>query len=175
VSKSLSKGEWKCPPLSETLTEPALIGTWQSRHGSWATDTIILREDGTYKQVYYSQPNDYYYESTWNEWWLEHRASGGLYLHLDGMRYCLSTDEVCRKEGGGGGNWTYYDRCEGRSIPMDGQVILTITGVEGIRFPGIDLAPGGIVLWYLRSDPDTTDDFFLLQEQTAYRPVFDDE
>ncbi len=91
-------GEWNCPPLPQTFKESDLVGTWQSRHGSWATDTIILRQDGTYKQVYYSRPNDYYYESTWNEWWLEHRASGGLYLHLDDMRYCLSTDELCRAE-----------------------------------------------------------------------------
>jgi hypothetical protein len=164
ISEPPSRGEWKCPPLPETFTEAALIGTWQSRHGSWATDTIILRGDGTYQQVYHSRPNDYYYESTGNEWWLERRASGGLYLHLDNMRYCLSTDELCRKEDGGGGDWTYYDRCEGRSIPMGGQVILTVTGVEGIRFPGIDSAPRGIVLWYLRTEPDRGDRFFLLQE-----------
>lgn len=159
-----SRGEWRCSPLPEAFTESALIGTWQSRHGSWATDTITLREDGTYRQAYYSRPNDYYYESAWDEWWLEHRASGGLYVHLEGMQYCLSTDELCKQDAGGGGDWTYYDRCEGRNVSMSDEVILVVTGTEGVRHPGIESTPASVVLWYLRSDADTTDNFFLLQK-----------
>jgi hypothetical protein len=158
------KVEWRCRPLPETFQESDLVGTWQSRHGDWATDTITLRENGTYQQTYYSQPDSYYYESPWNRWWVEYRPSGGLYLHLEEMRYCLFTDEVCKREGGGGGDWPYYDPCEDRSIrTMGNEVILTVRGTEGFRYPGIGSVPRGIMLWYMRTSVDTTDHFFVLQ------------
>jgi hypothetical protein len=155
---------WRCPPLPEAFEESDLVGIWHSRYDSESTDTITLREDGTYQQVY-CQKDGYSYESPWNRWYLENRPSGGLYLHLEGMHYCLSTDEVCKREEGGGGDWSYYDRCEGRLIwTMDKEVILAVTGDKGFRYPGIESVPRGVILWHMRGDVDSADNFFILQE-----------
>ena len=157
--------EWRCPSVPETFEKTDLIGIWQSRyHTGSVTDTLILRGDGTYQQIYDNQLADYYYTSPWNEWYVEYRSSGGLYLHLEGMRYCLSTTETCMREGGGGGDWPYYDSCEGRTIwTMDNEVILAITGVGESRYPGVESVPRGILLWHMRSSA-YGDNVFILQE-----------
>jgi hypothetical protein len=157
--------KWRCPSVPETFEETDLIGTWQSRyHTGSVTDTLILRGDGTYQQIYDDQLANYYYTSPWNRWYVEHRSSGGLYLHLEGMHYCLSTDEICRREGGGGGDWSYYDRCEGQTIwTMGDEVILAITGIGDSRFPGVKSAPRGVLLWHMKSS-DYGDRVFILQE-----------
>lgn len=156
--------DWRCSPLPDTFDQTDLVGTWTSKRGNLSTDTIVIHEDGTFRQTFHRRANNYFYESPWNRWWLERKTSGGVYLHLEGMHYCISTDEMCEREGGGGGNWTFYDKCEGRSVSMVNEVILVVTGTEGVRYPGIELAPRGIMLRYLRSDPDTTDHFFFLEE-----------
>ena len=160
-----SKEDWRCSPLPETFQESDLVGTWQARYFPRAvTDTLTLREDGTYQQVYQDDLANYYYTSPWNRWYAEHRPSGGLYLHLEGMRYCLGTNEVCRRQGGGGGSHPYYDFCEDRSIRnMGNEVILAVTG----RFEGIPWAespPRGILLQHMRFNPAGIDNFFILQE-----------
>jgi hypothetical protein len=72
------------PP--STSKESDLVGTWQTKYPGERIDTITLRADGTYKQVY-RQPDGYTYESPWNRWYLEYRDSGWIYVHLEGMRY----------------------------------------------------------------------------------------
>lgn len=154
---------WRCPSLPEKFKEADLVGTWHSRYNSVSNDTIILQADGTYKQVY-RRTNGYSYESSWNRWHLEQTPEGGAYLHLKGMHYCLSIDEVCKREGGGGGDWPYYDPCVGHSIRMDDEVILALTGDEGFRYPGVESVPRGIILWHMKSDADSADNFFILEE-----------
>lgn len=154
---------WRCPPLPETFEESDLIGTWYSRYNSLSNDTITLQADGTYKQVY-RETNGYTFESPLNRWYLEHRPDGGTYLHLVKMHYCLSIEEVCKREEGGGGNWPYYDSCVDHSIKMVNEVILAVTGDEGFRYPGIQSVPRGIILWHMKSDADNADKFFILQD-----------
>lgn len=33
---------WRCPSLPQNFDEAELVGTWMSRHGSWATNELIL-------------------------------------------------------------------------------------------------------------------------------------
>lgn len=155
---------WYCPPVPESFGETDLIGTWQARYfpGS-VTDTLILREDGTYRQVFEDDLAGYYCTRL-GKWYLEHRASGGLYLHLEGMLYRLEIDEPCDKESGGGGNWHYYDPCERQAVRMGGEVILAVTGLGDFRYPGIVTVPRGILLWHMRTEPEASDEFFILQE-----------
>jgi len=128
------------------------------------TDTLILREDGTYQQVYENNLANYYYTGPWNRWYVEYRPSGGLYLHLEWMHYCLNGDAVCRGKGGGGYG-PYYDVCEDRSIrDMGDEVILAVAGTEGFRYPGIESVPRGIILVHMRSGSDVPDNFFILRE-----------
>lgn len=152
------------PP--EGFQQADLYGTWQAKYGGEprTTDTIILREDGTYQQLYYLATTGYRYESPWYQWTLEPRPSGRLYLHLRNMRYCLMTDEVCALEGGGTGNALLYDPGEGGSIEMAGEVVLLVAGVEGIKYPNIEDVPKGIILVHMRPEIDRANTFFTLQE-----------
>lgn len=145
---------WRCPPLPETFQESDLIGVWQTEYvPGLDTDTLVLKEDGTYAQWFVCEkcePEGYSVESS-GRWWLEYRASGGLYLHLEGMHRCDVADEICRRESGGGGDGSYWDFCEGRTLEMPDEVILVVTGVpeRGTRIP----ASRGIWLWHMAFEP----------------------
>ena len=41
-----------CPSLPSTFTNADLIGTWVARYGLDNSDTLTIRSDGTYRQVY---------------------------------------------------------------------------------------------------------------------------
>jgi hypothetical protein len=147
------------PP--STLKEFDLVGTWQAKYGVERIDTITLREDGTYKQVY-RQPDGYFYESPWNRWYLEYRPSGWIYVHLEGMRYYKEEVELAESGGRwpttmpkvGGEPMLFYDPGEDRDIEMLDKVIL--------RVAGLDSVPRGIVLAHLLAFPDTSGSIFTL-------------
>jgi hypothetical protein len=147
------------PP--ETLQESDIVGTWIAKYGSAATDTLILKEDGTYKQIYNNSITDYHYESDWQKWWLEHRESGIPHLHMEKMRKCDGISERCRREGGGGDDILWFDFCEHRMIAMRGEIILLVVSVPSNYF---DQPPRGILLRQLSGDPDTVGGTFKLQE-----------
>jgi hypothetical protein len=159
-------GGWKCEPLPTGFDELDLVGTWRSvYYPRLITDTLILREDGTYRQIYDNNRTDRYIETPWNRWYVEYGPEGGAYLHLVGMHYCLSTGDRCAQAGGGGR--PYYDRCQGRLVSnMGREVILIIEGSEGFKSPDprIESVPRGILLWHLRSSAESPDKFFILQE-----------
>ncbi len=127
----------RCPPLPETFKESDLIGTWVASYIIYSTDTLFIRENGTYKQVF--EDNDpetnyhYHYESDWQEWWIEYRESGYLRLHLKGMRRFDSGDsEIFNRVNGGLGPedpWA-IDTCEYVKVPMQDEVVLIVTGVS---------------------------------------------
>jgi hypothetical protein len=89
--------------LPEGFEESDLVGTWQALYDGDArtTDTIILREDGTYQQIYHRYTDNYRLETPWQRWYVETRPSGKLYVHLEGMHYCILTEDVCALERGG--------------------------------------------------------------------------
>jgi hypothetical protein len=137
------------------------VGTWVARYGGDSTDTLIIKEDGTYRQIFDDPISDYYYEGDWQAWWLELRESGIPHLHMEGMRKCDGTSEDCRREGGGGGDWLWFDFCEHRVTPMRGEVILLVVGVPSNYF---EPPLRGILLRQLSADPDTVGGTFQLQE-----------
>ena len=67
--------------------ESDLVGTWEVHYMEWGTDTLVLRADRTFKQVYQDRTDDYSFETPWNEWWLETMRDGAVRLHLEGARY----------------------------------------------------------------------------------------
>jgi len=76
------------PPA--TLQELDLVGTWEADYGSWlGIDTLILREDGTFKQIYENRGESYTFETPWNKWRLERFPDGRIWVHLKGARYFL--------------------------------------------------------------------------------------
>src|SRR5512143_1091071 len=76
-----------CPALPENFKESDLIGTWTASY-TLDTDTLVLREDGKYKQIYDNPKADFHFESDWQTWWVEYRDVGYLWLHMEGMRRC---------------------------------------------------------------------------------------
>jgi hypothetical protein len=149
-----------CPPLPDEFQESDLYGTWSAEYGA-ATDVIEIREDGTYRQMYIRHSDGYEFENSGNQWWLESRDSGGLYLHLEGMRRCDSSDQTCYDLSGGGGGRAYWDFCEDRLVTMPDEVIVMVTGVAD----GHPSAPRGIWLWHMAASRETSAYHFVLQEQ----------
>jgi hypothetical protein len=149
-----------CPPLPEEFRESDLYGMWSAEYGA-ATDVIEIREDGTYRQMYTRHSDGYAFENSWNQWWLESRVSSGLYLHLEGMRRCDSSDETCYDLSGGGGDWAYWDFCEDRLVTMPNEVTVMVTGVPD----GHPSAPRGIWLWHMAFSRESGAYHFVLQEE----------
>jgi len=153
-------GVWRCSPLPETFQKSHLVGVWRANYGG-STDILIIRADGTYKQIYFcegcNEMEGYYFESSWNRWWLEQRPSGGLYLHLEGMRRCDNLDGQCIR-GNGGWDFLYLDFCENRpGVEMPGEVILMVTGT------GNRPAPRGIELWHMAVSVESGASYFELE------------
>jgi len=158
------EGEWHCRSLPDAFQESDLIGTWQAEYGVGTdADIIVLRQNGTYDQIYtcYVCEPSISFENLGNQWWLEHRASGGIYLHLEGMRRCNFTDELCLQEGGGGGNRFYWDYCEDRGVKMPGEVVLMVIGTAEDEKD----IPLGIKLAHMPPSPDSTPFYFIFQEE----------
>lgn len=88
---------YDAPPSD--FEESDLVGTWEARYMEWGIDTVVLRADGTFKQVYQDRTMDYRFETPWNEWWLETMGDGAVRLHLEGGRYY--PDDILIAELGG--------------------------------------------------------------------------
>ena len=82
----------------KAFTSDELVGTWQAKYENFwnfskeitGVETIILRADGTYQQIY-DDGKGYKYVSPWNKWRLER----GRDLYLEGGRfYALGIEDA---------------------------------------------------------------------------------
>jgi hypothetical protein len=90
--------KFAAPPAS--LQQSDLAGTWEADYLGPGVDTLIIREDGTFKQIYHStKAEDYTYETSWNEWSLEPFRDGRVWLHLPGARYYIDGIGFAEQEG----------------------------------------------------------------------------
>lgn len=151
------------PP--DGFSEADLVGTWVARRLG-DSDTLIIRDDGTYKQIIHVEYTDYTdkldvdYESDWQPWWLEYHESGIPYLHLKGMRFCaINPSFSCDQPTG---YQTWHGFCEDttistETIAMDNEGILLVLGVsEEVRQSWPDsLPPRGINLWFPMGSEDS--------------------
>ena len=143
-----------CPPLPSNFKESDLVGTWIGHYFS-NIDKLIIRADGTYKQIYSSDP-PINFESDWQKWWLESNPNGYALLHMQGMRRCDGTDTECNNSGGG----LPYDSlvinpCKAEDLHLTHEVILFVTGYA-------KPIPRGIILRQARlAGSDWTYGFFL--------------
>jgi len=155
-----AQGVGGCIPPPETFQESDLIGVWGPAYGTSGNTILILKANGTYKQIYNNPDIGYYYESDWQRWWVEDRESGTPNVHLVGMRLCDYSIKECQREGGGAaGPW--LDFCEGRVVEMQGEVILLVVGAPSNLK---NAPPRGIFLDYPLGDPDSISGTFQLQE-----------
>jgi hypothetical protein len=145
-----------CTRPPKDFTEDDLIGTWYYG-GPKRNDTLIIRNDGTYKQIvhieHYEEPATDY-KSDWQSWWVEYTGNGIPYLHLEGMRMCAHISySKCDKAGGSGGAW--WDFCEEETVYLPpGEGVLMVLGVPK-RFEqpprGIELAPFSLSIDFVAS------------------------
>ena len=140
-----------CPPLPETFRDSDLVGTWEVFAGGVGTTTLIMKEDGMYKQIHEYPAANYHYESNWQQWQLERRDNGTSYVHFEGMLFCGRTCSHSL-----GGKW--YDFCDKKMITMrEDEVILMLVGVPTATLPAdsLLLAPRGIKMYEPKLDPDS--------------------
>ena len=139
----------RCPALPGNFTMSHLIGSWEARYGA-ATDHLVIREDGSYDQSYVRDTDGYSFRNESRSWSYVLDPAGQAYLHLEGMRRCDNTDELCENPNGGGGDFHYWDFCLDRFVAMPDEVVLMITGFpEGIPSDSV-----GIVLWHMAPSAD---------------------
>lgn len=79
-----------------------LAGKWEARYDV-GVDQLILRADGTFKQIYEERigyvVRVYSYQTPWNHWWVEDTADGGVRLHLEGARYYFRGRSIAQRDG----------------------------------------------------------------------------
>jgi len=91
-------------PPPATFRETDLVGTWEGHYGGYAgygqgLDRLILRADGTFKQIYKIEKQGYVYETPWNKWWVERFPDGRVRVHLEGARYYVGGIEMAEWDG----------------------------------------------------------------------------
>jgi hypothetical protein len=134
-----------CPALPADFNEADLIGTWKASYSLNDQDILIIKEDGTYKQIYDVPDAGFRYESDWLEWWIEYRESGYIRLHLEGMRRCDGIQSIFERAGGGIDQEMIWaiDMCENEVVEMPDKTVLIVTGSK-------DDVPRGITLKHAR-------------------------
>ena len=77
-------------PPSSSFVLSDIAGTWEARYHP-GVDTLHIREDGTFRQLYVHDDywRHYEYETPWNEWWSERLPDDIMRIHLPGARYYL--------------------------------------------------------------------------------------
>ena len=119
-----------CPALPSSFTEADLVGTWVASYSLNDTDTLILKDDHIYKQIYNDPDGGLRYESEWLEWEIEHRESGYVRIHLKGMRRAGELESIFNRDGGGIDPELFraIDDCEGNLIEMPDEIVLIASG-----------------------------------------------
>lgn len=141
ATSEISKSE--NPPA--TLQESDLVGTWEADYGGCyaGVDRLILRPDGTFKQIYRNECENYSYETPWNKWWLERFPDGRVRLHLKGARYFLGGIPLANSTRA----WSYHDpfdpRRRYRSVKMVGKLILNVRVLPSGELVLANMWPGG--------------------------------
>ena len=83
------------PPVG--FTESDLIGTWDGSIETARDSTIIIKEDGRYKQSINIERTKFKYDSDWKSWRVTYSEKGLPYLHLEGFLMCAYWEEIdCR-------------------------------------------------------------------------------
>jgi hypothetical protein len=119
--------DYRYPPSA--FQEADLIGTWDD---GTANETVIIKADKTFKQIYDIPQNSYHYEGS-GQWWVEHRPSGCVYVHFEGMRFYHGVEGV--ENGNRDAHGTlipYWDPCEERYVTMPDSVIMRIASVPNL-------------------------------------------
>jgi len=150
----------ECPELPSTFRLEDLVGTWAASYSLNDSDLLLIRDDGTYTQIYDDPDARRHYESGWLKWDIEFRESNFARLHLNGMRRAGDLDSIFNRESGGVDPelFTAIDYCENEVVEMPDGVVLIVTGATYVT-------PRGIVLRQTRlAGSEWTWSFELMEE-----------
>lgn len=143
-----SESECLGPP--KRFTEADLIGTWKN---SSHTDTLIIREDGTYKQIIYVdhvELPDLAYESDWQSWRLEYSDEGLPYIYLKGLNLCAAYPSLESCEHSAEKDYFWVDTCShnhnNEKARLEDEGVLMVVGSPAPSQP-----PRGIQLFIMSS------------------------
>lgn len=152
-----------CQPVPEGLEESDLVGIWVTYISPGKT-TLILYEDGTYRQLYENPITGDSYESSGKDrWWVQKLESGIWRVHLAGMKMCdhgLYSD--CERYGDENRRGLWFDICHEEGVNTRDNFVLLVIGSDPESILGE--VPKGIRLKYLIQDPDSSTGSFQLQE-----------
>ena len=147
-----------CKPPPTEFSESDLIGTWEAglldHH-----DTLILREDGKYKQIIHIENPPFDYESEWYSWWVEYDQNGIPYVHLENMRMCVYWSGLGCNQSGGGGQWYDYCQDEWISMPAGEGILIAIVqenytqSLYGFQLLALQKFEEGVTAYTQYSDP----------------------
>jgi len=170
VLLALSAAGCSCAGITRYAFDASdLVGTWRADYAGcfekrcWylmtGFETLMLRPDGTYQQIY-DDGKGYVYTSPWAKWYVEDRK-GSAVLHLEGGRfYPLG---IGFAEALADGSWYYRSDDDGRGYPLhlDGtEVILhvrTRSAERSLDYPPVcDPDVPVIVKFYLVATPAPT-------------------
>lgn len=133
-----------CPLPPKGFSGADLIGTWDAID-SLTDSTIIIGEDGQYKQTVHVKRTGFRYESDWQPWRIVYSDRGLPYLHLQDLMLCSAyysmvecTEETAKA--GGGTNW--YDFCRNEWVYIRNEGVFMVLGVPR----AFVIPPRGIML-----------------------------
>lgn len=141
-------------PLADFQTSD-LVGIWEA-HYTYVTgiEMLVFKEDGTYQQIYEGL-NDYLYVSSWNEWQVERRVDGRIWVYLEGGRWFPEGPEIADLEGMDPFRpetvHHFYDHATNSSVAMQGRLILDVIPRSNSK---------GFVLMHFAYDVDSGTDLF---------------
>ena len=123
----------RCNPLPEEFSQADLIGIWSATRNSGQSviDTLIIRDDGMYKQIIQIEKTDdilVHVEADWEPWRFDTNDEGIGYLHLAGMHVCERLGEDACEWHDETGSFR-SDYCMGSLLePALGEHILIVAG-----------------------------------------------
>jgi hypothetical protein len=112
-------------PPPATFEDEDLVGTWRAHYDD-RVDTLILKADGTFKQIYQDGYQvDYVYETLWNKWRVERYGDGRARVYLQGARFYEQGPTIA-EEGGCYRDWTFYDQVAEEYVTMPDTLVLNL-------------------------------------------------
>ncbi len=111
------------PPGS--FDEAELVGTWQAHYGR-SVDTLTLKSDGTFTEIYEDRyDEDYVFETAGSNWWMERYPDGRVRVYLQGARFYEEGTRLA-EEGGCYGDWRFYDQVAEEFVTMPDTLVLNL-------------------------------------------------
>ncbi len=124
-----------------------LDGVWEARYSAEEVDQLVIRSDGTYKQVF--RRGQRLIESEWHYWELEHLDSGNTRIILHQGRFNASQAPLPL-------NLEFYDPFEEEFVRMRWRLVLQVRTDSS----------GNLILHHLFTDPDNG--FLVFGSQRRY-------